>query len=134
MGEGLTLRCPECGHESRLTIGIGFLSPANPEAVLSGEYGEKAKEDFEKHPGTGAFFENILYECRCGNLQSREVMFVFDHGGCVWDRSAKPYWNNGRCTCELCGKRMHRIRHCPRHPLCPRCGTEMEETDYILWD
>lgn len=128
MGETLSYHCPRCGKTHLISYGWFFRSPATAEQVLNGEYGPRAKRNLERHPGTNVMFEYLIFRCSCGHARSKEVMTVFDDDRAPWDRDTrrKPVWDNARCSCPRCGKRMHITYNEPRSIICT-CGARTEQ-------
>ena len=123
MGEEVRYHCPECGRDHFLSIGWFFRSPATAEAVLSGEYGEKAKRNFERHPGRSAMFSHDVFRCSCGYARSKQVMVIFGDDRVPWDMGSERnvVWHNARCRCPRCGRRMKAMDDLPRRIRCT-CG------------
>ena len=123
MGEEVRYHCPKCGRDHFLSIGWFFRSPATAEAVLSGEYGEKAKRNFERHPGRSAMFSHDVFRCSCGYARSKQVMVIFGDDRAPWDMGPERnvVWHNARCRCPRCGRRMKIMNDLPRRIRCT-CG------------
>ena len=136
MGEEVSYHCMKCGKEHHIAIGPFFLSPANPEMIMSGTYGERAKKNFERHPGRSAFFEYRVFRCRCGYARSKQVMTIFDDDRAPWDMwsERKVVWNNARCRCPRCGRSMKMMRDLPARIRC-NCGAWTQDAErFCLFD
>ncbi len=123
MGEQLGYLCPGCGKEHLIDFGWFFLSPATAEAVLDGSYGERAKRNMERHPGTSAMFSHDVFLCTCGYARSKLVMRIFNDDQAPWSQSPNRglVWDNAECRCARCGKSMHLVEEPPRRIRCT-CG------------
>ncbi len=132
MGEEVRYHCPECGRDHFLSIGWFFRSPATAEAVLSGEYGEKAKRNFERHPGRSAMFSHDVFRCSCGYARSKQVMVIFGDDRAPWDmgHERNVVWHNARCRCPRCGRRMKAMDDLPRRIRCT-CGKWTDPSEII---
>ncbi len=123
MGEQFMYSCTNCGKVHLVDCGWFFRSPATAEAVLAGEYGKRAKADFERHPGTSAMFSYDVFRCTCGYARSKRVMRIFADDQAPWsqDPGRGIVWDNARCRCARCGKDMHIVDEPPRRIRCT-CG------------
>ncbi len=130
MGASYRYHCPKCGEDHIIRCGMFFRSPATAEEVLSGGYGERAKRNFERHPGTSALFSHQVFRCGCGYARSKEVMVIFADDQAPW--SMYPgrgiVWHNVRCRCARCGKSMSPVSEPPRSIRCT-CGKWTEPMD-----
>lgn len=152
MGSGGIYVCGKCGNATEeLWIGAGFMSdPCNPligASILDGEYGEKAKKILKENPDSEFCFHKGLFQCRCGNLTSKDVVRIWTRGkkiaeGVPWrfggpnidmyERGKKLY--HSVANCSECGKRMHELRYPPMEMPCPKCDGIMRFERTVLWD
>lgn len=123
MGEEVRYHCPKCGKDHFLSIGWFFRSPATAEEVLAGEYGERAKRNFERHPGRSAMFSYEVFRCNCGYARSKQVMAIYGDDRAPWDMAPdrKLIWHNARCRCPRCGRSMGHMGDLPSRIRCT-CG------------
>ncbi len=133
MGEQLSYRCMNCGKEHLVDWGLFFRSPATAEAVLEGDYGKRAKANFERHPGTSALFSYEVFRCTCGYARSKLVMMIFNDDQAAWSQDPKRgiVWDNAKCRCARCGKSMQVVREPPRRIRCT-CGKWTGERQHSL--
>ena len=133
MGNGYIYRCPQCNHEEKYLIGVGFKDPAEREkaraSVLAGDFGLEAKAALEATPAL-AMAVNVewaLYQCpTCFELDSRIRVTSSTHTLKIRNHQ----------FCDGCGKEMRRFRRGMKM-ICPSCREPMAETDLIsniLWD
>ena len=152
MGSGGIYVCGKCGHMTEeLMIGAGFLSgPCDPiigARILGGEYGKKAKKVLEENPDSDFSFHMGLFECRCGNITSKDVVSIWSRGekiaeDVLWTFGGPKIdvYEKGKVLyhpavkCSECGKRMHELRHPPMEMPCPKCDGIMRFEETILWD
>ena len=124
MGEEVVYHCPKCGKDHYLNAGAFFNSPATSEEVLSGERGNVAKLNMERHPGRSAMFTYEVFYCRCGHARSKMVMRIFRDDIMSWsfDPDEGVIWHNARCRCPKCGRPMRLIEDLPSRIRCT-CGS-----------
>ena len=153
MGKGYSFKCKNCGQEYGVGFGAGYFYSATYrkkiDEIRSGKLSEQRKELLEKTPYAAISAENVLYVCGdCGNwkLDTDYTLYApndpesiakerfgektVEELGYVpyvtsWDlresyHAIKRYY----CSCDKCGKRMHKV---PENRLkslrCPKCGT-----------
>ncbi len=129
MGAANEYRCMSCGYTKEVWFGCGFMgSPSNPETrrdVMEGKYGKRPKAVLEAHPGAGCGAYMAMFRCKCGNINSKEAVFIGDADGTYYKPSMR---------CGFCHSKMWEIQEPPRSTTCPKCGFWMDSYRTLLWD
>ena len=152
MGIGGEYVCDKCGYKSKqILMGPGFLSaPCHPmigTRIMNGEYGEKAKKILEENPDSEFSFYMGIYQCRCGNITSEDVVRIWSRGkkideGVPWTFGGPKtdVYERGKILyrpvvkCKECGKRMCEVMDPPMEMPCPKCGGTMGFNHDLFWD
>ena len=131
MGEGIEIRCRNCGFSKEIWYGPGFMSsPRNPRTrarTLAGEFGRKPRQVMEEHPDAECSWYKPLFRCSCGNMSTKDAVVISEMGKMLYRPSMR---------CDLCHRKMWEVDEISyRMPLhCPKCGEEMEREQTVLWD
>ena len=164
MGRGYGYKCKECKHRYSAFPGIGKAYPEAYRELIQkiedGGYGEEWQRLLKDTPYVAVNAENVIYSCKeCGQWEMGQdiTLYAPNHPKAILSKQYGiktveewgyvPFVMNWELReeyhvlkrhyhkCSKCGKRMHKaseneVKHLP----CPKCGTENEVRDYIIWD
>lgn len=151
MGTGYAFKCKKCGHEYDVLVGCGFRFPKEYQecikAIKCGKYGSEWKSLFLETHNAVVDADEYLYICRsCGNWKVEKSLSLYSSTAELSeDTYVMPYELNETCNfiksyfhkCKKCKKRMHRVDEDDILSLllpCPKCGTENNVAELIMWD
>ena len=131
MGSGGYYSCSQCGFRSdEIWFGGGFIgndrNPVVRDEILDGEYGTEPKKILESEPDVHFYGQMDAFRCRCGKFSSKSTVMIFSAEG---KQLYAPTMN-----CELCGKRMRRLRNPGGKQDCPKCGMQLDFYSTVCWD
>lgn len=131
MGSGGYYSCSQCGFRSdEIWFGGGFIgndrNPVVRDEILDGEYGDVPKKILESEPDVHFYGQMDAFRCRCGKFSSESTVMIFSAEG---KQLYAPIMN-----CELCGKRMRRLRNPGGKQECPKCGMQLDFYSTVCWD
>lgn len=151
MGSGYSFKCKKCGREYDVLVGIGFRFPTEYQncikAIKRGKYGLEWKTLFLKTPNAVVDAEEYLYVCNsCGYWKIEKSLSLYSSTvELSKDTYIMPYKLTEACNfiksyyhkCKKCGKQMHKVDEDDIPSLllsCPKCGTENNVAELIMWD
>ena len=105
------------------------LPAARPEEVkkeiLEGEYGRNAQRVVQEHPDASCAWYRPLFHCTCGYYSVKGSVHIWGSDGLLYSPSMR---------CFYCHRKMWEVEDVTSAFPCPKCGTVMEETDFVCWD
>jgi len=147
MGRSYLFKCPKCGYSLNAELGMGmadnWLMDKYEKEVKHGDYGpvlQKAVREENTFVNTA----RVLGVCEsCGEYSifpsllicKNEPVDENEDGSSIFESIA-----SAEHSCVKCGGKVRIIRsdvkdyNDPSPLTCPKCHTEMEETEYGLWD
>ena len=128
MGTGSTYCCPNCGYRKELHYGAGFRSFVSEEVkreILEGRYGRNAQRVVREHPDASCAWYRPLFHCTCGYYSVKDSVHIWGSDGLLYSPSIR---------CFYCHRKMWEVEDVTSAFPCPKCGTLMEETDFVCWD
>ena len=143
MGEMLFYECPHCGNKYELNFGIGFMWHSFEKDMFYPEnkncrfniYDELDKEILDKvhkfiEESEDVIINNVYYKpyiCKeCGKIESKIYFNIMSYP------SGKVF--RPKYKCEYGGNLRKLSSKEEKHIFCHKCGTEMTQTDILMWD
>lgn len=151
MGQGISCKCNKCGYEFGANLGVGFFYPSlvdeTKEAMIKGEFGNTAKEFFEKNPNGTVDCENVVARCKkCKEYHVVPKLYLYkpklgfnDKERMIWDLDTYfELSEKYRHVCD-CGEELEIIENAEEKAVsgelsCLKCGGVMTLNDIIMWD
>ncbi len=146
MGEMLFYECPHCGNKYELNYGFGFLwhgfkkdmfypKSTDKSTFKFNIYDELDKETLEKvhkfiENSESVIIRDVYYQpciCKkCGKIKSKHYFNIISLP------SGKIFRPKYGCDC---GGKLRKLKSKEEeHIICHKCGSEMSQTDTLMWD
>ena len=160
MGETIKFTCSHCGHEERISMGVGMhwdlekIFNGIVDNVKKGKYGEEWKKELKKDPSIVVNISDEIYIClTCGYFTTdlnlslykpvEKVLFAAfrrnKRYGTDLTLESNPNFQLFRTYPHLCAKCNEQMivrdsREDDVQPTCPECGEKGELCMDALWD
>ena len=154
MGQGITFKCPSCGHEFGYIFGGGMILPQ--EKDLEGQEGfEEVKQFVSEHPNGLVDCSLVVRKCsKCGVLANvrdfsmwlpKDENEPLEYGNYFYaDRRKYRKYRNVSYICKKCGSRRSKTLNMrdlsdliQKNGIeCPECGKKLgyETVSFDFWD
>ena len=83
------------------------------------------REVVREHPDASCAWYRPLFHCTCGYYSVKNSVHIWGSDGLLYSPSMR---------CFYCHRKMWEVEEVTSAFPCPKCGTVMEETDFVCWD